>query len=219
MEKRILETVLWAPKALLNIATLILPKGVIPAEARFRVATTGIQSFPGFPRIKCWAGLIKPGMTNCTGIMSSRINPAGPQRTMVSHRLNDKGMALIIALMILLVLTLIGINAITSTNFEVNISGNERVGTDAFYASEAGAQVGINQIPVTDPISRTKLGEDSYYRSQIEARGLLPTEGYGSNWQFERFQVNATGESFRAMKEIEIQVRYGPFPGGTSYEN
>ncbi|MBM4340303.1 MAG: hypothetical protein FJ110_12240 [Deltaproteobacteria bacterium] len=147
------------------------------------------------------------------------LTPSGLQRSMVSHRLNDKGVALVIALMILLVLTLIGINAITSTTFEVSISGNERLGTDAFYASEAGAQVGINQIPVTDPISRTKLGEDSYYRGRIEARGPFFTEGYGSTWQFERFQVNATGESFRAMKEIEVQVRYGPFPGGTGYDN
>jgi len=211
MEKRFLKTVLGAPKALLNIATLFLPKGVIPAEARFRVATTGNQYFPGR-----WD---KPGMTNCTGIMSSSINPAAHERSLNSSGLNDKGMALIIALMMLLVLTLIGINAITSTTFEVNISGNERVGTDAFYASEAGAQVGINQIPVTDPISRTKLGEDSYYRSQIQSRGPFFAEGYGSTWQFERFQVNATGESFRAMKEIEVQVRYGPFPGGTGYDN
>jgi Tfp pilus assembly protein PilX len=132
---------------------------------------------------------------------------------------NDRGMALIVALIMLLVLTLIGINAITTTTFETSISGNERVSADAFYASEAGIQVGLNQIPETNPISRTKLGEDSYYRSQIEARGPFLAEGYGSNWQFDRFQVNATGESFRAIREIEVQVKYGPFPGGTGYDN
>ncbi len=147
------------------------------------------------------------------------LNPSGPQQSMVSHRLNDKGMALIIAMMILLVLTLIGINAITSTTFEVSISGNERAGMDAFYASEAGVQVGINQIPVTNPITRTKLGEDSYYRSQIEDRGPFLVEGYDSRWQFKRFQVNSTGEAFRAVKEIEVQVRYGPFPRVTGYDN
>lgn len=132
---------------------------------------------------------------------------------------NNRGMALVVALMMLLVLTLIGINAITSTTFEVSISGNERVATDAFYASEAGIQVGVNQIPITDSINRTKLGEDSYYRGQIEARGPFLAEGYSSTWQFERYRVNSTGESFRAMREIEVQVRYGPFPGGTSYDN
>jgi len=132
---------------------------------------------------------------------------------------NDRGIALVVALMMLLVLTLIGINAITSTTYETSISGNERVGTDAFYASEAGIHLGINQVPNTNPISRTKLGEDSYYRSQIRAFGPYLAEGFGLPWQFERFRVNAAGESFRATREIEVQVRYGPFPGGTSYDN
>ena len=76
---------------------------------------------------------------------------------------NEKGVALIIALLMLLVLTFIGINSISTTTFETNISGNERVVTDAFYASEGGFQVGLNQLPDTIPISRTKMGDDSYY--------------------------------------------------------
>jgi Tfp pilus assembly protein PilX len=47
----------------------------------------------------------------------------------------------------LLVLTLIGISSINTTTFETSISGNERMGTDAFYAAEAGIQVAINQVP------------------------------------------------------------------------
>ncbi len=46
--------------------SLITLKGVIPAKA-------GIQEDTGFPRIKCGAGLVKPGMTNCTRLMSSCI--------------------------------------------------------------------------------------------------------------------------------------------------
>jgi hypothetical protein len=142
---------------------------------------------------------------------------------------NDKGMALVIALVILLVLTLIGINAITTTTYEASISGNERVGTDAFYASEAGVQMGLLRLPNTNAISRTKLGEDSHYWSgsptdrdspkPLQPLGLYPKSGFDSNWQFERFRINATGESFGAMKETEVQVNYGPFPAGTSYNN
>ncbi len=43
-----------------------------------------------------------------------------------------------IALMILLVLTLIGISAISTTTFETNIAGNERLYNRAFYSSDAG---------------------------------------------------------------------------------
>jgi len=46
--------------------------------------------------------------------------------------------SLVIALMILLVLTLIGISAISTTTYETNISGNERLYNKAFYTSDAG---------------------------------------------------------------------------------
>lgn|SRR4030067_1844758 len=142
---------------------------------------------------------------------------------------NDQGMALIIALILLLILTLIGISAITTTTYETSISGNERIGTDAFYASEAGIQIGLHRLPDTNPINRTRLGEDSHYWSgtpkdrnspkPLQPFGLYPKGGFDSTWQFERFQINATGESFGAMKETEVQVTYGPFPGGTVYNN
>ncbi|MDD1757922.1 MAG: PilX N-terminal domain-containing pilus assembly protein, partial [Methanotrichaceae archaeon] len=75
---------------------------------------------------------------------------------------NKRGVALIIALIMLLLLTFIGISAISTTTFETNISGNERVGTVAFYASEAISQMGLDQLPDTKAIARTKIGEDSY---------------------------------------------------------
>jgi Tfp pilus assembly protein PilX len=142
--------------------------------------------------------------------------------------LRDKrGVALIIALIMLLILTFIGISAISTTTFETNISGNERVGTVAFYASEAIFQTGLDQLPDTKPITRTKIGEDSYGwsgRSTDKGSpqglmnfGLHSRAGFDSSWAFKRFQVNATGESLLATKEIEAQVSYGPFSAGTQY--
>jgi hypothetical protein len=51
---------------------------------------------------------------------------------------NDRGVSLVIALLILLVLTLIGISAITTSTFETNIAGNERLYNEAFYSADAG---------------------------------------------------------------------------------
>ena len=140
---------------------------------------------------------------------------------------NNKGMALVIALLMLLVLTLIGINAITTTTFETSITGNERVATDAFYTAEAGIQVCLNRLPDTTPLPRTKLGEDSYFWSgtvqdkssptPIKTFGHYHKAGFDSSWAFTRFQVNAAGESFGAVKEVEVQVSYGPHPSGTGY--
>ena len=142
---------------------------------------------------------------------------------------NEKGLVLIIALLILLVLTLIGISAISTTTFETNISGNERVGTDAFYASEAGIQIGLNQLPDTKPIPVTAIGTDSSCWSgspqnksspqSLKSFGLYPKPGFDVSWSFKRFQVNTTGSSFKAMKELEVQSRFGPFSGGTQYNN
>jgi hypothetical protein len=146
---------------------------------------------------------------------------------------NKNGVALVIALIMLLILTFIGISAISTTTFEANITGNERVGTDAFYASEAIFQVGLKQLDDPDftnkikPISRRNIGKDSSGWSgsptdKDSAKNLLPfgsypKAGYDSSWAFNRYQINATGESFGAMKEVEAQVSYGPFPAGTQY--
>jgi type IV pilus assembly protein PilX len=142
---------------------------------------------------------------------------------------SEKGLALIIALLILLVLTLIGISAISTTTFETNISGNERVGADAFYASEGGIQIGLNQLPDTKPIPVTAIGKDSSCWSgspqnknnpqNLKSFGLYPKPGFDVSWSFKRFQVNTTGMSFKAMKELEVQARFGPFGGGTQYNN
>ena len=142
---------------------------------------------------------------------------------------DERGFALIIALLVLLVLTLIGISAINTTTFETSISGNERVGTDAFYAAEAGIQIGLNQIPDTKPIPVTAIGKDSSCWSvsrqiksspqSLESLGLYPPPigTDPSMWECKRFQVNTIGSSFKAKKELEVQVRFGPFPAGTGY--
>ncbi len=140
----------------------------------------------------------------------------------------EKGVALVLALLMLLVLTLIGISSISTTNFETSISGNERVRTDAFYAAEAGIQVAINQIPdSTNPILKNNIKEDSSYWSggtkdegspkSLTSLGLHPKAGFDSSWAFKRFQLNTTGKFLETTKELEVQVTYGPFRPGTEY--
>lgn len=47
-------------------------------------------------------------------------------------------MALVIALVILLILTIVGINAMTTTTFEASITGNQRIYNTAFYSADGG---------------------------------------------------------------------------------
>ncbi len=141
---------------------------------------------------------------------------------------NEKGVALVIALVMLIVLTLIGISSINSSVFEARISGNERFGSSAFYAASGGVMFGISRIPDIAAYPSTSIGSDATYRSGGVADtspqpqknlGLMFKPGYEGSWEFKRFQINATGESFGARKEIEVQVSLGPYPGGTSYNN
>jgi len=140
---------------------------------------------------------------------------------------DQKGVALIIALIMLLVLTLIGMSSISSTFFESKISGNDRFGAAAFYASKGGLDVGLNRLPNLTAYSGS-IGSDETYRSGRMTPsipqdsinlGLMGRAGYDVTWDFRRFQVNATGESFGATKEIEVQVSMGPYSAGTSYNN
>ena len=141
---------------------------------------------------------------------------------------DEKGIAMVVALVILLVLTLIGFSSINTTTFESNIAGNERSGTDAFYAAEAGLQVGLNQIPSVAPISVTALKDASYWSGSIKDKSSpkslvagksFPYPGYDQSFSFRIYGVTTSGQSFGAMKEVDSKVSYGPFSAGTSYNN
>jgi hypothetical protein len=54
---------------------------------------------------------------------------------------NETGAALVIALVMMIVLTLIGLASIFSSTFEMKLSGNKRGATDAFYSADSGIQV------------------------------------------------------------------------------
>jgi Tfp pilus assembly protein PilX len=53
---------------------------------------------------------------------------------------SERGSALAIAMLVLVLLTLIGTYALRSTDIEIQIAGNERLYQQAFYGAEAGAE-------------------------------------------------------------------------------
>lgn len=62
----------------------------------------------------------------------------GETMKLFSNQLNnEKGTVLVVALLILVILTIIGISATTTTNIETQIAGNEKFQKIAFYAAEA----------------------------------------------------------------------------------
>jgi len=135
---------------------------------------------------------------------------------------------MVVALIVLLVLTLIGFSSINTSTFESNIAGNERLGTDAFYAAEGCLQIAFNQLPDTKAFSESALGDASCWSGSIKDKSSPKPLAAGTIYQppgnDERFSsriysVNASGESFGAKKEIDSKVAYGLFSSGTSYNN
>ena len=55
---------------------------------------------------------------------------------------DEKGSVLLIAVLILVVLTVIGISAITTSTIEIQIAGNEMLYKTNFYAADGGTEVG-----------------------------------------------------------------------------
>jgi len=62
----------------------------------------------------------------------------------VSNFNNEKGSALVLALLILVLLTLMGISATTTSTVEMQMAGSEKFYELAFYSAESGWQRALN---------------------------------------------------------------------------
>ncbi len=58
---------------------------------------------------------------------------------------NESGAALVVALLMIVILSLIGIASSSNSTFEIRLSGNKRGATDAFYSADCRAEIGHGQ--------------------------------------------------------------------------
>lgn len=61
---------------------------------------------------------------------------------------NQKGIALMIALVMLVMVTVIGLASIRTTTTEIKLGGNERVATESLYIAEAGIQHAVRALKI-----------------------------------------------------------------------
>jgi Tfp pilus assembly protein PilX len=144
---------------------------------------------------------------------------------------NEKGSALVLALLILVLLTLMGISATTTSTVGVQMAGSEKFYEMAFYSAESGWQRGLNWLDneypgITDnrvwngtdfiavagsleeadtvPIT---LAQDSSteYLLKIQFTGTAPVPGYGTSFRRFNYRVNSVGVGpGNARSEVEI---------------
>jgi Tfp pilus assembly protein PilX len=149
----------------------------------------------------------------------------------------ESGVALLVALFVMVILSLLGAALVSFSGVEHNIAYNAVWSEGAFAAAEAGIQAGINQIgpnstASTPAVAATNFGgTQTSYRSghktdsgaqPLSYNGVRHEPGYniavglGYNprgYDFYQYQINATGTGPRnAQREIEILAEYGPVP-------
>jgi hypothetical protein len=131
---------------------------------------------------------------------------------MVIYR-NQSGAALVIALVMMIVLTLIGLASIFTSTFEMRLSGNKRGSTNAFYAADSGIQVVGGRVenfvlssynpstheynPFTDPANTAYINPPNVevtITDLVAQKGAPRGFGFSAvHLEFEHFMVDSTG--------------------------
>jgi hypothetical protein len=136
---------------------------------------------------------------------------------------NERGSALIITLMLLLILTAIGIFAISISTTEMSVALQSKTGTATLNAADSGANYGIDKVPnnYTTTYSYQFADGSSYSVPPPQQTGVLTIRpGFGANYRFTNFQVTSTGTpppQFVGQRTVQAIVDFGPVPVGTMY--
>ena len=144
----------------------------------------------------------------------------------------EDGIALLIAVLLLLLVSAIGIAAIEHSGGELSSGGRARSSTVAFYGADAGLNVAVNQIAQEPPdltLFNLTLDDGTAVRSGTRADGApvplekggtgLPPEGYslntGSGYVSRRYRAEVTATSpGGATAELESQYTKMEVGGG-----
>jgi Tfp pilus assembly protein PilX len=151
-----------------------------------------------------------------------------------SRSRGDAGSALLMALLVLLVLSLLGSVLLAVSSMETSVAYNGLWSEGAFNAAEAGVHRGLDQLSATpstaiQAIPVTQIGDSYSFRSgrrtdtapqplqfvreQSQSGYSLETgTGYNTTgYTFYVYQINATGQGpLNAQREVEVQAEFGP---------
>jgi Tfp pilus assembly protein PilX len=157
-----------------------------------------------------------------------------PARRMLQSR-REAGSVLIIALLLMILLSLLGVTLLTVATSEHSIAANSEWSEGALMAAEAGLNRGLNQLSANAQtslaqINLTDIGSGYKYRSgprtgsaaPLEFMGTRTEPGYSiavgtgynpSGYAFHTYRVRSTGTGGpiqMATREVEVQAEYGP---------
>jgi Tfp pilus assembly protein PilX len=124
---------------------------------------------------------------------------------------NDKGSAILVALMILVLLTIIGMAATKTSNTELKITTNSQLYKMAFYAAESGWQELAVQIVQTNPPDSTvtldrTIAPNTAYQVTGESKKAVYDDGWEATDFLERpYTITSNGSAPRgAASQIVV---------------
>jgi hypothetical protein len=135
---------------------------------------------------------------------------------MQKERSSEAGSAYIIALLVLVILTIVGLALTLVTQTEVNLGANERTINRTFYAADSGVAVAVAKVLVTDDHSSQmfKLNADAAlpaFEDQVTVTPMLPILDAPCNL----CQVNSGNDFYNITHAINTTAQRVGKTGGT----
>lgn len=153
-----------------------------------------------------------------------------PSRSGSSSLGRDRGAALVVGLILLLILTVLAISGMTTASLELQMAGNAQYQERAFQAADTGIERAIAQqvystatpTTVTATSADVTASEGDTFEAVVEFDNVggvtsVPGGGYslGTGLQAYHFVVTSRGESARGATSEHVQSFYVVGPGGT----
>jgi len=107
---------------------------------------------------------------------------------------DEQGFVLVIALIVLLVATVVGIFAIQNTSIDTKISGNERIATLLFNAADAGGDAGVGWFKAYTSEGGAKLSINTSSGAPVGSWGTDKTLGSAVQMHY-NFKIDPLAKS------------------------
>jgi type IV pilus assembly protein PilX len=126
----------------------------------------------------------------------------------------QRGAALVIGLILLLVLTLLAVSGMNSASLEFVMAGNEQYRTNAFEAAEAGIEQSMslgtfNPAAAAQALAGAPTATDAWASTITPQLGGAPLPAlWGNSWNSfstYHFEIQSTGTSVRNATALNVQ--------------
>ncbi len=136
---------------------------------------------------------------------------------------HQRGAALVVGLVLLLVMTLLGISGLTANTLDLAMSGNTQFSQDAFQAAESAIEAELQMGPLPDT-NVARVGGPFSFANNVTATATttfgatqMPPPGYSlTEFQADHYTITSTGNSSKNANSLHLQGYYVVIPTPTN---